>query len=118
MVMHKEEPAMPMGDDKLSDADIAIITEWINQLTPAGTVASTGEHGPPTRQQGYAVTAKDRAFWAFVKPVRPAVPAVKQKAWVRNEIDAFVLGKLEANGLQPAAPRRTARTVCGASISI
>jgi hypothetical protein len=40
--------------------------------------------------------------WSFQAPVRPAVPAVKKVAWVRNPIDAFVLAKLEAKGLQPS----------------
>jgi mono/diheme cytochrome c family protein len=113
MVIHKEEPAMPMGGDKLSDAEIAVIAEWINKLTPVAAAANT-EHGPPTRQAGYSITDKDRQFWAFVKPVRPAIPTVKNKAWVRNEIDAFVLSKLEANGLQPsphASPRELLRRV-------
>ncbi len=41
--------------------------------------------------------------WAFVTPVRPALPAVKNAGWVRNPIDAFILARLEANGLEPAA---------------
>lgn len=40
--------------------------------------------------------------WAYVKPVRPPIPAVKNKAWVRNPIDAFVLAKLEKAGLKPS----------------
>jgi hypothetical protein len=42
--------------------------------------------------------------WAFVTPIRPAVPAVRQTAWPRNPIDAFILARLEAAGLQPAPP--------------
>ena len=41
--------------------------------------------------------------WSFVPPVKAPVPAVKSAEWPRNEIDRFVLAKLEANGLQPAA---------------
>ena len=39
--------------------------------------------------------------WAFVAPKRPAVPAVKNQGWVRNPIDAFVLARLEKEGLEP-----------------
>jgi mono/diheme cytochrome c family protein len=100
LITHKEEPAMPMGD-KLSDADIAAIGEWIKGLTPTTlAVAET----TPVRSPGYAITEKDRQWWSFVKPVRPVVPTVKNRRWVRNEIDAFVLSKLESNGLTPAAP--------------
>jgi Protein of unknown function (DUF1549) len=41
--------------------------------------------------------------WAFVPPARPMVPHVKEGAWPRNPIDAFVLSRLEARGLRPAA---------------
>ena len=40
--------------------------------------------------------------WAFVAPQRPPPPAVQQADWPRNDIDRFVLAKLEAAGLQPS----------------
>src|SRR6476620_4350347 len=49
------------------------------------------------------LTAEDRAFWAFVPPVRPAVPEAKQNTRVRNLIDNFILAKLEGKGIPPAA---------------
>ena len=111
LVTHKEEPAMPMGG-KLSDAEIAVIAEWIKALQPK-TVAAAPESAP-VRQPGYRITDKDRSFWSFVKPVRPTVPKVKMRSWVKNEIDAFVLAKLEAKGLRPspaAEPRELLRRV-------
>jgi hypothetical protein len=48
------------------------------------------------------VTAEDRRHWAFQPPRRPEVPLVKSKGWVRNPIDAFLLGSLEENRLRPA----------------
>ncbi|HEV3024562.1 MAG TPA: PSD1 and planctomycete cytochrome C domain-containing protein, partial [Pirellulales bacterium] len=49
------------------------------------------------------------AHWAFVKPERPPLPAVKNQAWVRNPIDAFVAARQEEHELAPApeADRRT-----------
>jgi hypothetical protein len=41
--------------------------------------------------------------WAFIAPTRSPLPAVKDAKWVRNPIDQFILAKLEANGLHPAA---------------
>jgi mono/diheme cytochrome c family protein len=41
--------------------------------------------------------------WAFVAPVRPPAPAAQNAAWVRNPIDAFILARLEKEGLKPAA---------------
>ncbi|MEZ0267804.1 MAG: DUF1553 domain-containing protein [Phycisphaerae bacterium] len=49
------------------------------------------------------------AHWSLIPPTRPAVPVVKDSKWVRNPIDAFILARLEAAGLKPAAEadRRT-----------
>ncbi len=46
--------------------------------------------------------AKYEVHWAFEKPVRPATPAVSDRGWPRNPIDAFVLARLEAAGLRPS----------------
>src|SRR4051812_10313480 len=59
----------------------------------------------PGRAADYAdpdITKDERAFWAFKLPTRPAVPAVKAAAWVRNPVDAFILARLEAAGLKPS----------------
>ncbi len=48
------------------------------------------------------ITAEERAHWAYQPPKRPEVPKVKHSAWVNNPIDAFILEKLEAEGLDPA----------------
>ncbi len=50
--------------------------------------------------------AQYQQHWAFVAPERPAVPEVKDPSWVRNPIDAFVLARLEREGLSPSAPAR------------
>ncbi len=46
--------------------------------------------------------AKYDIHWSYVKPTRPALPPVKNKAWVHNAVDAFVAAEHEANGLAPA----------------
>ncbi|MCI0680686.1 MAG: DUF1549 and DUF1553 domain-containing protein [Gemmataceae bacterium] len=45
----------------------------------------------------------DRLHWSFQPVEKPAIPAVKDKGWVRNPIDAFVLAGLEEQGWRPAA---------------
>ncbi|MCI0701706.1 MAG: DUF1553 domain-containing protein [Planctomycetia bacterium] len=53
--------------------------------------------------------AEYQPHWSFIAPVRPKVPEVKDKSWVRNPIDNFILVELEKRGLKPApeADRRT-----------
>jgi hypothetical protein len=45
--------------------------------------------------------AKYEGHWAFIAPMKPAVPTVKNQGWVKNPIDAFILSRLEAEGLSP-----------------
>lgn len=48
------------------------------------------------------ITAADREHWSF-QPVQPVVPPdVRDRAWVRNPIDQFVLAKLEGKGWRPS----------------
>ena len=57
-----------------------------------------------------AHAGKDFAnHWAFRAPMRPAVPATKDTAWPANDIDRFVLARLEAEdlALAPAADKAT-----------
>ena len=46
--------------------------------------------------------AKYAAHWSYIKPVRPALPKVQDAAWPRNEIDYFLLARLEKEGLRPS----------------
>ncbi len=62
-----------------------------------------GAEPPPT------VAAARANHWSFRAVSKPAGPTVKARDWVRTPIDAFVLARLEAEGLAPApeADRRT-----------
>jgi hypothetical protein len=79
------KPQMPLGK-ALPEAEIAVIEQWIRELKP--------EEG--------VVRASRKTYWAFVKPVRPDPPPVRDSAWVRNPIDSFILNNLEEKGLKPA----------------
>ncbi len=46
--------------------------------------------------------AKWERHWAFLPPVRPELPAVKNESWVRNPIDRFILARLEKENLAPS----------------
>ncbi len=89
----------PVG--KLKPLEIAALTEWvqIGAPWPADKAAPT-----PSGTAPMIITDAQRAFWSF-KPVRkPAIPKVKNKAWVKSGIDSFILSKLEAKALKPAPP--------------
>jgi hypothetical protein len=71
---------MPRADSKLhlTDQNIQTLKSWIEQ----GAV-----------WQGH---------WAFIPPQKPAVPQVSQESWCRNEIDYFILSRLDGAGLRPS----------------
>ena len=51
---------------------------------------------------GRAWPGETPMHWAYVKPVRPALPAVKDTTWPKKPIDLFVLSRLEKEGLMPS----------------
>jgi hypothetical protein len=51
-----------------------------------------------------AASGQDGAFWAYQPLQRPVVPNVAATAWPLSPVDAFVLSRLQAHGLQPSPP--------------
>ncbi|MGH9630684.1 MAG: DUF1549 domain-containing protein, partial [Bryobacteraceae bacterium] len=47
-------------------------------------------------------TAAQRNLWSLQKVDRPQLPEVKSKNWIRNPVDAFILSRMEAKGIQPS----------------
>jgi hypothetical protein len=86
----KERPQMPYGGPPLSEAQIGIIKQWIDQ----------GALGPDSTEA--VAASKPLKHWAYIKPVIPPIPTVSNKAWIRNPIDAFVMAKLDKEGLKPS----------------
>jgi hypothetical protein len=62
-----------------------------------------------TLKQWIAQGAPYEPHWAYIKPVRPAIPTVKDSAFVRGPIDAFILSALEDRHIEhsPEADKRT-----------
>ena len=79
-------PPAYMGRERLPDAEIEILRRWIE----AG--------------------AKYQPHWSLIPPRRPAPPQVKERAWMRNPIDGFVLARLEAAQI-PHAPEADRTTL-------
>src|SRR5215510_8949226 len=90
------EARMPMAGAPLTPAQIALIRRWIDQ----GANWSGDGQSTIINKQGPQSAIK--RHWAYVKPVRPVAPRVKNQSWVRNPIDAFILARLEKEGLSPS----------------
>ncbi|MBS0261624.1 MAG: DUF1553 domain-containing protein [Planctomycetes bacterium] len=87
---------------KLPKAEIETLTKWLNQGAP--WTPGVKAEGTAPRHKTPIVDDEARNFWAYRPLQTPAVPQVKQKDWVRNSIDAFVLARLESEELKPAPP--------------
>ena len=92
LVARISNPGMPMPPTDtgktLSSEEIELLKGWIDQ--------------------GASYTS----HWAFEKPVRLPLPKVKNTTWPKNEIDNFVLARLEAEGF--VHPRRRTGTLLSA----
>jgi len=80
-------------------------------MPPPQTKVSLSADEKRVLREWIAAGAAYAPHWAFVPPRLPAPPAVRDDAFVRNPIDRFVLARLEAEGLGPAAPADRA-TLC------
>lgn len=78
-------------------------------MPPASTHKTLTPKQISTLKEWIAQGAEYERHWSYIPPVRPALPVVKNMAWVRNPIDRFILAKLEEKGLKPApeADKRT-----------
>ncbi len=103
-----EDLAMP-PDKKLSDAQIAVLEEWVRR----GAHDPRTEASLATANKQTAMSVEDgRKFWAWQPVQKPVVPDVKDAAWPRGDIDRFVLAEMESRGLRPgpdAAPQALVR---------
>ncbi len=70
----------PRVGKRLTEKEIATLKKWIDE------------------------GAKYSLHWSYVKPLRSPLPEVKNKSWPQNEIDSFILARLEKEGLNPNAP--------------
>lgn len=70
----------PTSNLSLTDREIALIRRWIEQ------------------------GAEYQEHWAFIKPERPELPQVANSKWPKNEIDYFILEKIESVGVTPSNP--------------
>src|SRR5439155_9335623 len=90
---------MPPKGERLTSQQIAALKEWIEQ----------GASWPDDAEKKH---------WAYDKPVRPALPPVKQRDWTRNELDFFVLARLEKERLKPSPEAEPAVLLRRASLDL
>jgi hypothetical protein len=73
------------------------------RMPPAYSGLTLTDHEIETLRTWIAQGAKWQQHWSFIPPVSPAIPHVKNSAWIRNPIDAFVAERLEREGIPSSA---------------
>ena len=99
VAVHQGDPDISMpprkAGAKLSTTQIGLIEQWIKMGAPA-----------PAGAGGAKLTGlsdKARAHWAFQPVQTYAVPTkLSNPAWCQNEVDAFIMAKLDEKGLKPS----------------
>src|SRR5262245_50723151 len=91
----------------LKPAEVEVLSTWVKLGAPWG-MAQAGQPASPgaaPSRGGQPATP----HWAFRPVQRPPVPRVRDRAWVKTPVVAFILAELEKRGLNPAPPadRRT-----------
>src|SRR6185369_16901123 len=79
---------MPPSGDPLTPKEVGLLRAWIDQ----------GAEWPDDAPNG--TTASQH--WSFQPVKRVPLPPVKNRAWVKNPIDAFILARLERAGIKPS----------------
>jgi Protein of unknown function (DUF1549)/Protein of unknown function (DUF1553)/Planctomycete cytochrome C len=79
---------MPPTGEHLSAAQVKLLRDWID--------------GGAVWPDALAGDELGRRHWAFRPPVLPPIPPIKDAKWPRNDLDRFVLARLEKEGLAPA----------------
>jgi len=108
---------------KREDSEPAIVPGKPDQSELVRRIFEQGEDLMPPEKSHKVLTAVQKSLlkrwvaegavyqphWAFVAPQRPELPKVKNRKWVRNAVDQFILARLELEKLKPApeADRRT-----------
>jgi hypothetical protein len=76
------DEVMPPKGARLTETEVATMRQWIADGAVWPEVDAT-------------------KHWAFQRPSRPEPPKVSNPRWAKNEIDRFILARLDKEGLQP-----------------
>ncbi len=96
-----ESLRMPPEGPSLSAQELEKVRQWIE----------AGADWPES-------PTETSAHWAYVKPVRPPLPEVQRADWPRTPVDHFLLARMEARELTPAAAMDKARWLRRVSLGL
>jgi hypothetical protein len=105
MAALKDNPkahAIVPGDPELSEVYLRISTTDTSQvMPPMKSNLKLNQDEIQLIKKWISQGAVYKPHWAFIPPKQPAVPDVEKDEWPKNEIDQFILSKLEEKSLEP-----------------
>lgn len=123
-IRHEDDDLKMPPSKKLNAEQVADLTRWVRMGAPWPGAESTPSASDSVAvaaakpASGMRITDKDRAHWAFQPVKRPSIPNVRQRQWVKNPIDAFLLADLDAKGLEPNPPATRTELIRRASYDL
>jgi hypothetical protein len=140
---HGPDAAARKADLRLDDAAVAVAErDGVRAIVPGDPAASElvarirhadpEERMPPADSGRKPLTVEEQdvlerwiaegaeyaPHWAFVAPLAPEPPPVRDAAWCRDPLDRFVLAELERAGLKPAAEAERATWLRRAALDL
>lgn len=92
---------------KLAAEEIGYLAEWIRMGAPD---PRTGDTVALLKSRSKVDWDKAREWWSFKPLSTPPLPSVRIDSWVANDVDRFILARLESEGIEPA-PRASKRAL-------
>jgi mono/diheme cytochrome c family protein len=92
-----EKKRMPTQGEHLTPEQVADLTTWIKDGAAWPALKVPASLGKPKAE----IDALKKTHWAWQPLKTPAAPKPQDAAWARDDIDRFILAKLEANKLKP-----------------
>ena len=92
LVRGVSDSVMPPEGARLTSDEVQVLVDWIDR----------GAVWPHEDSQSEGIRSS-ASHWSFQPIKRPSVPSVQRDEWTRNEIDSFVLSRLEREKMSPAS---------------
>ncbi len=93
---------MPPEEERLESVQIAALERWISRGLPWPKADAASLAKSQLMAEDSQIAAARQSHWAFQPIANPPLPAVRDAAWPQTSIDAFVLSRLEAQGITPS----------------
>ncbi len=88
----EEKLVMPPAGSRLTPVEVGMLRAWIDQ----------GAKWPVSSIPVKSLPKTASTHWAFQSITHPTLPGVQNARWIRNEVDRFIVARLEKEGLEPS----------------